>query len=82
MPEPLTPGAGVGVAAAAAIPPQPPPGEGGRVTLPAGRGEGGDSGVDGELAGRGRAAPPGSGLVPTGAPPGGLGWEGGWGGVE
>lgn len=74
LPESLTPGAGAGVAAAAAaaaaIPPQPQPGVGGWVTLPAGRGEGGDSGVDTGLAGSGRAALPGSRrLVLTGAPP-------------
>lgn len=80
MPESVTPGAGVGVAAtavAAAIPPQPKPGVGGWVTLPAGRGEGGDSGVDRGLAGSGRAALPGSRrLVLKGAPPGGPGCGG------
>lgn len=79
MPESLTPGARVGVAtaAAAAIPPQPQPGIGGWVTLPAGRGEGGDSGVDRGLAESGRAALPGSRRLDlTRAPPGGPGCGG------
>lgn len=53
------------------------PGVGGWVTLPAGRGEGGDSGVDRGLAGSGSAALPGSQrLVLTSAPPGGPGCRG------
>lgn len=75
MPKPLPSGAGVCVGVAAAIPQQSQRGGGGRVTLQAGRGEGGDSGVVRGPEGRGRAAaPPGSRLLSlAGVPPGGPG---------
>lgn len=67
MPKPLPSGAGVCVGVAAAIPPQSQPGGGGRVTLLAGRGEGGDRGVvRGPEEREQEAAPPGSRLAFSG----------------